>query len=157
MRMRKQRRREEGKREDASFAHAYCETRDAIIKRAKEENDFTVPGCGYMNAMHSGYGWPGGNQWSRRMEMEESVRCRGTHACRGCVMFVRSTAQAGGLNCLEFSSGLLNPCLATIRMADQCEQFLGVLSLRRRRRSCLSDNLMSMRLILHKSQMGGEM
>lgn len=47
-----------------------------------------MPGCVDMSAVHCGYDRPGGNQWSRRTETGECVRCSGAHACRGCVMFV---------------------------------------------------------------------
>lgn len=53
-------------------------TREGTEKGRKRENIFTVPDCVDTKAMHCGYYRPGGNHWSRRTEMGESVWCLGS-------------------------------------------------------------------------------
>lgn len=57
-------------------------------KRAEKEQYFMVPGCVDLKVVHCGYSWPGGNQWSRRTEMGESVQCHSTHAYRVSITFL---------------------------------------------------------------------
>lgn len=64
---------------------------------------FTVPGCHV--ALHCGYSWPGGNQWSRRTKMRESVRC---HCANACGSHLWCSITLSGLHCLVFNIALLN-------------------------------------------------